>query len=35
MHKVLGDKRAIALLLGPALIVYSLVMLIPVVWSLG
>ncbi|MDU0366723.1 sugar ABC transporter permease [Microbacterium sp. KSW4-17] len=35
MHKVLGDKRAIALLLGPALVVYSLVMLIPVVWSLG
>lgn len=35
MHKVLGDKRAIALLLGPALVVYSLVMLLPVVWSLG
>ncbi|MBT9607846.1 MULTISPECIES: sugar ABC transporter permease [unclassified Microbacterium] len=35
MHKVLGDPRAIALLLGPALIVYTLVMLIPVVWSLG
>lgn len=35
MHKVLGDPRAIALLLGPALVVYSLVMLIPVVWSLG
>lgn len=35
MHKVLGDKRAIALLLGPALVVYTLVMLIPVVWSLG
>ncbi|KTS02574.1 MULTISPECIES: carbohydrate ABC transporter permease [Microbacterium] len=35
MHKVLGDKRAIALLLGPALLVYTLVMLIPVVWSLG
>lgn len=35
MHKVLGDKRAIALLLGPTLVVYSLVMLIPVVWSLG
>lgn len=35
MNKVLGDPRAIALLLGPALIVYTLVMLIPVVWSLG
>ncbi|WP_298876198.1 carbohydrate ABC transporter permease [uncultured Microbacterium sp.] len=35
MNNVLGDKRAIALLLGPALLVYSLVMLIPVVWSLG
>ncbi|MCT2084829.1 sugar ABC transporter permease [Microbacterium enclense] len=35
MHKVLGDRRAIALLLGPALLVYTLVMLIPVVWSLG
>ncbi len=35
MHKVLGDPRAIALLLGPAFVVYSLVMLIPVVWSLG
>ena len=35
MNKVLGDRRAIALLLGPALLVYTLVMLIPVVWSLG
>lgn len=35
MNNVLGDKRAIALLLGPALLVYTLVMLVPVLWSLG
>ncbi|WP_405390979.1 sugar ABC transporter permease [Streptomyces sp. NBC_01102] len=35
MHRVLGDRRAIAILLGPALLVYSLVMLVPIVWSLG
>ncbi|MFE6821894.1 carbohydrate ABC transporter permease [Streptomyces sp. NPDC057690] len=35
MHRVLGDRRAIAILVGPALLVYSLVMLIPMVWSLG
>lgn len=35
MNRVLGDKRAIALLLGPALVVYSLVMLAPMLWSLG
>ncbi|MET0788696.1 MAG: sugar ABC transporter permease [Cellulomonas sp.] len=35
MNRVLGDKRAILLLLGPALLVYSLVMLLPMVWSLG
>jgi multiple sugar transport system permease protein/raffinose/stachyose/melibiose transport system permease protein len=35
MHSVLADKRAIALLLGPALLVYSLVMLLPMLWSLG
>ena len=34
MHKVLGDKRAILILLGPALLIYSLVMLVPIVWSL-
>lgn len=34
MHKVLGDKRAILVLLGPALLVYSLIMLVPIVWSL-
>ncbi|MFE0449709.1 carbohydrate ABC transporter permease [Streptomyces sp. NPDC058914] len=35
MHRVLGDRRAVALLLGPALLVYSLIMLVPMVWSLG
>jgi len=34
MHKVLGDKRAILVLLGPALLVYTLVMLVPIIWSL-
>ncbi|MBL0885223.1 carbohydrate ABC transporter permease [Myceligenerans indicum] len=35
MHSVLGDRKAIVILLGPALLVYSLVMLAPVLWSLG
>lgn len=35
MHRVLGDRRAIAILLGPALLVYSLIMLVPMVWSFG
>lgn len=35
MNSVLGDRRAIAILLGPALLVYTLAMLVPVVWSLG
>ncbi|MFI8170862.1 carbohydrate ABC transporter permease [Streptomyces sp. NPDC085931] len=35
MHRVLGDRRAVAILLGPALLVYSLIMLVPMVWSLG
>lgn len=35
MNNVLGDKRAIFVLLGPALLVYSLVMLVPMLWSLG
>lgn len=34
MHKVLGDKRAILILLGPALLVYTLIMLVPIVWSM-
>ncbi|PUB27681.1 carbohydrate ABC transporter membrane protein 1 (CUT1 family) [Promicromonospora sp. AC04] len=35
MHDVLGDRRAVIILLGPALAVYTLVMLVPVLWSLG
>ncbi|MER7042259.1 carbohydrate ABC transporter permease [Streptomyces microflavus] len=35
MHRVLGDRRAIIILLGPALLVYTLIMLVPTVWSLG
>lgn len=35
MNRVLGDKKAIAVLLGPALVVYTLVMLVPMLWSLG
>jgi multiple sugar transport system permease protein/raffinose/stachyose/melibiose transport system permease protein len=35
MERVLGDKRAIFLLLGPALLVYTAVMLVPIVWSTG
>jgi raffinose/stachyose/melibiose transport system permease protein len=33
MKSVLGDRRAIAILLGPALTIYTLFMLVPVVWS--
>jgi multiple sugar transport system permease protein/raffinose/stachyose/melibiose transport system permease protein len=35
VHSLLGDRRAIAVLLGPALLVYTLVMLVPIVWSMG
>jgi multiple sugar transport system permease protein/raffinose/stachyose/melibiose transport system permease protein len=35
MRSVLGDRRAIIILLGPALLVYTLVMLVPMVWSMG
>lgn len=35
MHRVLGDRRAIVILVGPALLIYSLIMLVPMVWSLG
>ena len=33
MKDVLGDKRAILILLGPALVMYSLIMLGPTIWS--
>lgn len=35
MQHVLGDKKAILILVGPALLIYTLVMLIPMLWSLG
>ncbi|WP_223693275.1 carbohydrate ABC transporter permease [Leifsonia poae] len=35
MNSVLGDKKAILILLGPALLVYTLIKLVPVAWSLG
>ncbi|MBB2975077.1 multiple sugar transport system permease protein/raffinose/stachyose/melibiose transport system permease protein [Microbacterium endophyticum] len=35
MKNVLGDRKSIAILLAPALVVYTLGMLIPVLWSLG
>jgi raffinose/stachyose/melibiose transport system permease protein len=35
VHSVLGDKKAIAILLGPALLVYTLIKLVPVFWSFG
>jgi ABC-type sugar transport system permease subunit len=34
MEKILRDKRAALLLVGPALLIYTLVVLVPVVWSL-
>jgi multiple sugar transport system permease protein/raffinose/stachyose/melibiose transport system permease protein len=35
MRKVLGDRKTIILLLAPALVTYSAVMLAPMIWSLG
>ncbi|WP_439590854.1 carbohydrate ABC transporter permease [Microbacterium sp.] len=35
MKSVLGDRKAIMLLLTPALLVYTLIILAPVVWSFG
>jgi raffinose/stachyose/melibiose transport system permease protein len=35
MRSVLGDRRAVAVLLLPALLVYTVVMLVPMIWSLG
>ncbi|MFE1665765.1 carbohydrate ABC transporter permease [Microbacterium sp. P02] len=34
MQKVLGDKRAILVLLGPALLIYTAIMLVPIIWSM-
>lgn len=33
MKEVLGDKRVALILVGPALLVYSLITLVPIVWS--
>ena len=35
MKSVLGDRKAITLLLTPALLVYTVIILAPVVWSFG
>ena len=35
MRRVLADKKTIVLLLAPALLMYTLLKLVPVVWSLG
>jgi ABC-type sugar transport system permease subunit len=35
MERVLRDRRAIAVFVGPALAVYTLVLLVPIVWSVG
>jgi carbohydrate ABC transporter membrane protein 1, CUT1 family (TC 3.A.1.1.-) len=35
MKSVLGDRKAIMLLLTPALLVYTLIILVPVIWSFG
>ncbi len=35
MKSVLGDRKAIVLLLTPALLVYTLIMIVPVAWSFG
>jgi raffinose/stachyose/melibiose transport system permease protein len=35
MEKMLRDRRAALILVGPALLIYTLVVLIPVVWSLA
>lgn len=35
MKSVLGDRKAITLLLTPALLVYTLIILLPVIWSFG
>jgi raffinose/stachyose/melibiose transport system permease protein len=35
MKSVLGDRKAITLLLTPALLVYSLIIMVPVLWSFG
>lgn len=35
MSEALGNRRAVAVLLGPALLLYSAVILVPILWSTG
>ncbi|MCS5715465.1 sugar ABC transporter permease [Herbiconiux sp. CPCC 205716] len=35
MNNVFGNKRAVLVFLGPALLIYTVIMLVPVLWSLG
>ena len=35
MEKTLGDWKAVLVFVGPALLLYTLVLLIPIVWSIG
>lgn len=35
MKNVLGDRKAVLVFVGPALLVYTAIMLVPVLWSLG
>ena len=35
METMLRDRRAALLLVGPALLIYSLIVLVPVVWTLA
>ena len=35
MQKLLGDRRAVFVLLGPALLLYTAIMLVPIFWSIG
>ena len=34
MNKVLGNKKAISLFVVPALIIYTIIVMVPVIWSL-
>ncbi|GLK16893.1 carbohydrate ABC transporter permease [Herbiconiux flava] len=35
MNNVFGNKRAVLVFVGPALLIYTVIMLVPVLWSLG
>ena len=35
MHSIFGDRKTIIILLGPALLLYTLLKILPVAWSLG